>query len=305
MADPVVAPVAVVGDALLDVHVTPDGAPRPGADVPAIVRLAPGGQGANLAVRLARRGVPTRLTCALGDDPAGRLVGEALANDGVELETVTVDRTGAVVVLLDGAGERTMLSQRVAFLDGIGPFAFEGASWLVVSGYLLLEADAAHAAASFGRAGRRVVVGCALRANEVAGWASAVNALAPSLVVINRDEAHALAGDSGDVDAQARRVASLLGGTLVVTTPSGATAVRGEEVVKVEIATGGTAIDTTGAGDAFAAALISELLDAAWPPSIDQLADAMRQAGELASAVTRVAGAQGRVPSEGAARLQP
>ena len=82
--------VAVLGDALLDVSLDPVEPMRRGGDVPATVRLAPGGQGANLAVRLARRGVRARLACGLGDDPVGRLLREGLEAEGVEVLAASV-----------------------------------------------------------------------------------------------------------------------------------------------------------------------------------------------------------------------
>ena len=107
--------ITVVGDALLDVHVVPARPPRPGGDVPAEIRLEPGGQGANVAVRLGRRRLPVRLVCALGADAAGGLLRERLAADGVEVVGISAPASGAVVVLLDAMRERTMLSQRVPF----------------------------------------------------------------------------------------------------------------------------------------------------------------------------------------------
>src|SRR5688500_15594798 len=107
--------VRVIGDALLDVHVTPSAPLEPGSDRAAEVRLEPGGQGANLAVRLARRGVPVRLICALADDTAGAMVRAALGSDGVEVDAREVPMTGVVVVLVAADGGRTMLSQRVRF----------------------------------------------------------------------------------------------------------------------------------------------------------------------------------------------
>src|SRR6187200_420412 len=133
--------ITVVGDALLDVHVVPAQPPRPSGDARAEVRLEPGGQGANVAVRLARRRLPVRLVCALGTDAAGSLIRERLGSEGVEVRGVAVPATGAVVVLLDAMGERTMLSQRMPFAMLLGELLAE-AGWLVVSGYLLLEPEA-------------------------------------------------------------------------------------------------------------------------------------------------------------------
>ena len=56
-------------------------------------------------------------------------------------------------------------------------------------------------------------------------------------------------------------------------------------------------MDTTGAGDAFAAALLAELAPA-WPPDEWEVMRAMRVGLEVAGAVTLVDGAQARIPSE-------
>jgi sugar/nucleoside kinase (ribokinase family) len=292
--------VTVIGDALLDVRATPSGPMRPGADVPASVDVGPGGQGANVAVRLARRGVPTRLVCRLGPDAAGELLRRSLASDGVELLDLGAQRTGAVIVLVDGAGERTMLSQRVPLLaPGPPPKDILETDWLIVSGYVLLERSAGISAS--GSSPRRAIAGCALGAGDAEAWVDAARSLQPHLVVVNVEEARALVGDSSDRAGLARRLAERLSAIAVVTEASGATGVIGDTLVAATAAGAPAALDTTGAGDAFLAAMVAGLSAAAWPPSGDALAAAMGAAAELAAAVTRVAGAQGRVPGEGEA----
>ena len=246
------ARVSVIGDALLDVRVVPAAAVRPGEDIPAAVGLSPGGQGANLAVRLARRGVPVSLTCSLADDVAGRILRTALEADGVDLRAVDTDTTGVVVVLLDDRGERTMLSQRVPFAAAAAEHVTAD-GWVLLSGYLLLEpAGMALARAAAAVPGRRVLLGCAVPDALAAAWRSAAAAFAPDLVVMNSVEMDRLplAGDHGRA----------------VTDAGGATATIGAVTVDARMAAGPDAVDTTGAGDAFAAALVAELLDADWPP---------------------------------------
>ena len=274
--------VSVIGDAVLDVHVAPSTPPRPGEDVPAAVRLSPGGQGANLAVRLARRGVPVALSCALADDVAGRIVRAALEAENVELHAVDVDATGVVVALLDARGDRTMLSQRVPFAAAAGRAA---AGWLVLSGYLLLEPAGEALARSLAAApGRRVLVGCAVPDDVATAWREAAAAFAPDLVVMNASEMERLApaGTHG----------------IAVTNAGGAAATIGTTSVDVRGTPGSEAVDTTGAGDAFAAALLAGLLDAEWPPAHAVLESAVRGAVELAAAVARAPGAQARVGLE-------
>jgi fructokinase len=68
--------VVVAGEALVDL--VPAG--RDG-----LFEAAPGGSPANVAVGLARLGVPTRLAARLADDPMGRRIREHLAANGVDL----------------------------------------------------------------------------------------------------------------------------------------------------------------------------------------------------------------------------
>jgi len=274
----------VIGDALLDVGISPSGPMRRGADVPAVIQLGAGGQGANLAVRLARQGIPTDLVCGLGTDPAGDLLRTAIEAEGVGLRSIRVDASGSVAILLDADGERTMLSHRAPFGAGLEAAALPDADWTIVSGYLLLEADAvalAHALAA--RPGRRALVGCALPEEAITGWRVAAEALRPDLMIVNRDEAAAL----GPMDA-----------AVAVTDASGASITMGSISVTVHSAPGPPAVDTTGAGDAFAAGLVAALADAAWPPDRGVLETALRSALELAAAVARTPGAQARVSGE-------
>ncbi len=223
----------VIGDALLDVYVTPSAPPERGSDRPAEVRLEPGGQGANLAVRLARRGVPVRLSCALADDTAGVMLSGALEADGVEVDARGSRATGVVVVLVDADGDRTMLSQRVPMM----PLDHDRAEapWAVISGYLLLEPDASRLPPLVARSRRRAVAGCAMTPAHVEAWRSALRALKPDLLVLNREEARALPG------------AETAATVVVVTDAEGATATIDGRTLRVDAPAGEPATDTTGA----------------------------------------------------------
>ncbi len=289
--------VTVIGDALLDVRVAPTGPMQAGADVPASVDVRSGGQGSNIAVRLARRGVRVRLVTRLGRDASGNLVREALAADGVEVVDLGASRTGAVAVILDRDGERTMLSQRVPLLAGwLDPALVAETEWLVVSGYVLLEAGAGLSAS--GTAPRRAIAGCALGRAQVDGWAASVAALQPHLVVLNLAEARVLAASDGRPAELSRDLGQRFGALVVVTHAAGAAVVAEGEVIQVEQERSCPARDTTGAGDGFTAVLVAELLGSDWPPPSVVLRAAMDGACAFAAAVTQVDGPQGRVSGE-------
>lgn len=301
--------VLVVGDSLLEVTVAPSEPMRPGADAPACISLGPGGQGANVAVRLARHGVRVRLVTALGSDAAGRLVREALAAEGVELDEVAAERTGAVVSILGSAGERTMLSQRVPFeLDAATKVsrALVGARWLHVSGYLLRGAGAVEVAAGMRHAAgsARVSVGggSVPPGPEAERFRAALVALQPDLLMTSRDEAASVIADASR-DASpvemARRLASLAP-VAIVTAGEEGSAVAGNGATFAIPAIGGEqpVVDATGAGDAYAAALIATLDGSAWPPDTAALRRAAEAASRAGAAVARVWGAQGRIADE-------
>lgn len=289
-SEPAVTAFTVVGDALLDVLAQPAEPMRPGADVRGSVALAPGGQGANLAVRLARRGADVELVCALADDAAGRMIRAALVAEGIRLGAIPVDASGAVLVLLDGGGERSMLSQRVPFADAVAVGPRLGGDWLVISGHILLEAGAAAAIeAVAAEVPHRAVIGCAVPDAALEAWRAAVELLRPDLLVLNAEESGRLPGLARDR-------------LVVVTDAGGATARLGGQRVRVQAPPGPPPIDTTGAGDAFAATLLVELAGS-WPPHEDGMARALAAAAAVAADVTRVAGAQGRLRTEGDATL--
>src|SRR5215211_4052324 len=130
---------AVIGDASLDIAVAAAAPQREGSDARARISIGPGGQGANVAVRLARQGRDTCLVTPLADDAAGRLLREALQADHVRLARLPAMRSTVVVVLLDSSGERTMLSDRQALDAAAIPAALAGAGWVHCSCYPLLD----------------------------------------------------------------------------------------------------------------------------------------------------------------------
>ncbi|HEY8921059.1 MAG TPA: carbohydrate kinase family protein, partial [Candidatus Limnocylindria bacterium] len=131
--------ITVIGDSTLDVTVRAAEAPRAGGDVPARISISPGGQGANVAVRLARARADVRLATAVADDAAGRMLAEALEADGVAVVQLGAERSGLVISLLDADGERAMLSDRVTLQPTRLAEACAGADWVHCSGYALAD----------------------------------------------------------------------------------------------------------------------------------------------------------------------
>jgi sugar/nucleoside kinase (ribokinase family) len=296
----------VVGDAILDVTVAPSRPVRSGGDVPAVIRLGPGGQGANVAVRLARRGAGVSLVAPIAADAAGRLLREELAADGVELTPVSAARTAVVVALLDAGGERSMLSDRQTIATDHLVEARDGADWIHVSAYALLDEENGdslarvlgerHAPTRLSLAGGSIPPEPAV----VARFLGRLAVARPDLIVISREEAAALLGRPAEMARDAaRRLADLASVVVVTAGSAGSAAALGGAVLAVPAPdVPGPTLDATGAGDAYVAALVSRLAAAGWPPPEADLRAGMEDGSRAGAHVARVVGAQSRVAGE-------
>lgn len=99
------APVLVIGEALVDIVST--GNATNGRNGKNGSKATPGGSPANVAVGLARLGLPTELVTRFGTDPYGDQLGAHLFGNGVQLSPGSVDpafRTSTATATLDAAG---------------------------------------------------------------------------------------------------------------------------------------------------------------------------------------------------------
>ncbi|MGY1601507.1 carbohydrate kinase family protein [Geodermatophilus sp. SYSU D00815] len=258
-------PVLVVGDLATDVVAVLDGDPAPGSDRPAAIRTRGGGAGANVAVHLARLGVPVVFAGCVGDDPAGTALAAELGAAGVApvLRVVPGLPTGTIVSLVEPDGQRSMLADRGANLalrpEDVPPLPAGG--HLHLSGYTLLDdrprtAGLAALAAAV-EAGATVSVDPAstgpLRRYGVDRWLA--DTAGATVVLPNAEEALLLTG-CADVTAAARALAGRHRCAAVSLGAEGALWASGARVVH-RPAHPATVVDTTGAGDAFAAGLLS------------------------------------------------
>ena len=257
-------PVVVVGDVGLDVITQPGGPISWGSDTPASVRIVPGGAGANSAAWLAWAGMPVTVVARVGNDLAAQTVASDLARRRVRT-AFSVDPllpTCCVTVLLDQRGERTMLADRGAnrafcpddvWLGDL-PHAEGTEPHLHVSGYVLFDKDSRAGGLEAIRQARRL------------GWSISVDPQAASL--IEREGADAFLSWVEGVDL-------LLPNALELAALGGIDAILGrvKEVVATDGANGARWVgdgfdesakaprieylDTTGAGDAFDAGLLS------------------------------------------------
>ena len=288
--------VVVVGDVATDVVVVLEGDPAPGSDRPASIVTRGGGAAANVAAHLARLGTPVQLAGCVGDDPAAAGLAAELAAAGVRLALRTVPGlpTGTVVSLVERDGQRSMLADRGANLelaDDDVPLPSAGGH-LYVSGYTLLDPRPRTAGLHALRAA--VAAGCTVSVDPastgplarygVERWLA--DTAGTTLLLPNVEEARLLTG-CGDVADAARTLARRYPVVTVKLGPDGALWASGDVLVH-RPAHPTTVVDTTGAGDAFAAGLL-----AAWlrSPELDPAA-ALDAGQALAAAVVRQPGAR-------------
>jgi sugar/nucleoside kinase (ribokinase family) len=132
----------VVGDLLYDLISTVKYPLVPGTDNFAEILGRPGGSSANVAVWLASLGAETHFVGRVGDDPIGDALARGLGADGVTAHLVRDSEhgTGKVVVLVDGAGERTMITDCGASAhlspEDLSESLFAPGSHLHLSGYV-------------------------------------------------------------------------------------------------------------------------------------------------------------------------
>jgi ribokinase len=139
--------ILVLGDANADLSAAIPRFPAEGDDsLITALGWGSGGCAANVAAALALLGAPARLLARVGADPAAEIALRAARAAGADLAAVQIDNalaTGLCFAAVSPSGERTFFSYRganVAFDTGPPDFAMlDGARWLHISGYSLLE----------------------------------------------------------------------------------------------------------------------------------------------------------------------
>lgn len=249
--------ICTLGDVLLDVIVALDGPIEEDTDTYGRTRVGTGGQAANVAAWIVALGGAARLMASRADDPVGELLRHDLERRGVEVRgPISEGVTGTVVSIAAPDGRRSMLTDRGVSL-GFEPEAFDpawldGCERLHVSAYSLVSSplrETALLAAKTARArGAEVSLDLAstgaFRQAGVEELRQAARTLSPDLVLANEAEAEELGG----IDAR----------TFVIKRGERGCTVRVDGVSRDYEAMPAELIDSTGAGDAFAAGFLLE-----------------------------------------------
>lgn len=248
-----------------------------GSDSPAPVRLIAGGSAANTAAWLASAGHHVTLVGRVGADPAGETARAILERAGVRTR-LAVDPdlpTGTCIVLVSPDGERSMIPDSGANAalssSDIPPELFDPSTHLHVVGYALLNE------------GSR---GAALHAIKLARSAGATVSIDPSstgplttlgpemflswvdgtdILLANADEARTLTG-LDDPATSATKLTSTFTEVVVTLGSGGALWASRSHPEPVHVAAQPVeVVDSTGAGDSFAAGYLPAALNGADP----------------------------------------
>jgi sugar/nucleoside kinase (ribokinase family) len=259
-----------IGDLALDVISQLKEPINYGNDTASRISSHPGGQAANVATWITRTNSKAHLVARTGNDPVGFALISDLDKYGVEhLNLMHSGRpTGVVVILVDANGERTMFPDNGANADleasDLPPL--DDVDGVYLSGYALLDfrsrVDAVLAMIKKIKAAGKPIffdpttTGAMkiVSREEVLSWVSMMDG-----ILLNSEEALYL-GDSKDVVTAEENLAQHTPLVVIKLGSKGAMAINGTDTAKVSAVTTNV-VDTTGAGDSFAAGFIPKWLE--------------------------------------------
>jgi sugar/nucleoside kinase (ribokinase family) len=252
--------IVTLGDLIDDIVVWTERPIRSGTDTPARIQRRRGGSAANVASMVARCGGAARFVGSVGDDAVGERLTADLAADGVEVVAVRTPgrATGTIVVVVDPVGgERSFLTDRGACdaLTDPRPAWLDGATALHLPAYSFTHEPLAATATTVALSARARGIPVSIDASSAGAlsdlgtdrFLALLRELAPDSLLANADEA-ALLGLGPDRPAEGPATTVIKHGadpTVVVRSDGSHHLIPVPAVAEV--------VDTTGAGDAFAA----------------------------------------------------
>ena len=262
-----------IGDLMLDVVVRPTADVEPGTDTPGSVRFRLGGSAGNTCRSFVAMGGKATLVCSKGTDGLSKRLVAAHGEEGVTVHAVAVPgATPRLLALIAPSGERSFITDR-GVADSLSAAQLKS-SWFAradavhVPAYSLLTDPLFSASLAGVRMTRShgglVTVDLASSAPLLAAGADHglrnVRAAEPDVLFANIDEVRALVGRRG-----IRRLLDLAPVVVVKHGASGCQLVwhnsTRRSIQEMEVATKPLpGVDSTGAGDAFDAGFLYQLL---------------------------------------------
>ena len=259
----------IVGDVMMDVTARIATAIEFASDTPAEVSVQPGGSAANTAAWMAASGHPVTFVGCVGDDAFGRDVRDVLVAAGVEprLAVSNVRPTGTCVIIVDDQHERTMFPDKGANdeLDAgaVVALGLVPGDHVHLSGYVLLNPHARQSGLRILQHARRAGATTSLDPASAGplrqqreDFIAALGLV--DIVIANEDESAVLTGADDPLDSVVL-LAELVPTAVVKRGSLGAVARSSSDSV-TQPALPAVVVDTTGAGDAFAAGFLGTWL---------------------------------------------
>lgn len=287
-----------IGDAMVDVIVQLQEPINTGSDTQSEITMLSGGAAANTAAWLAASGTEAYFAGRVGSDAAGEGFIAELDRFGVRHGEMRIhgERTGIVVVLVDHKGERTMFPDSGAN-SGIGahdlpPLTDFDAVFL--SGYSLYNPKSTKNVqamiSEMKSAGLSIIfdpvsVGTMKNFGREKVIAELENF---DCLILNREEALFLAGID-DLNFAARELHKYVSSVVIKTGAEGSIGIGTRDEIFTSPSQAVRVLDTTGAGDSFAAGFIPE-----WLKNRD-LISAMKAGNQLAAQCVALLGARPRL----------
>ncbi len=291
--------ITVLGSINMDLMIRTENLPLPGETVIALSKVEnPGGKGANQAVAAARMGAEVTMVGCVGDDGFADLLLRNLQDEDVDISHVVRRRntaSGVAVVMVEASGENSILV--VPGANGlVSQTEIESAKQVICESDVLLmqlevPPEIVVAATKVAReAGVPVILDPAPAPMDLLSELLDVDLICP-----NQSEAAALLGKPVDtIDAALSLVEEFTqtgAKQAVITLAEQGAVVFDGQVVETISAFRVEAIDSTAAGDAFAAGLAVRLAEKA------DLMEAVRFASAAGALAASGSGAQSAMPS--------
>jgi sugar/nucleoside kinase (ribokinase family) len=293
-----------IGDLMLDVVAQIPTTPHElhlGNDTRTIISTHGGGAGGNVASWLAVLGNDVTMVGRIGNDAAGSAITAEFDALGISYGQIVKEglHTGVVVCLVDPSGERTMLADNGANAGlAISDLpALDGVDAIYLTGYAPLAPLSREGVLEMVRTinSREIplifdpaTVGGmqGVPVEEILSWCALMDA-----VIMNEEEAIYLSGLS-DCEAALNFFLELTPRAIIKRGSAGAIGLeRGGQIISVAAKTL-TVVDTTGAGDAFAAGFIDAFTGRR------DFSYAMERASAVAGHCVAIVGARGRVGTQ-------
>ena len=249
-----------IGDLVEDVVVWLNTELNISSDTESVIRRTRGGSAANVSMFAALTGTPSRFIGQVGNDRLGSQLCEVLRDSGVDVQVIADGRTGSIVVLVQPNGQRSFLTDRgvASHLAHFDAMLMNDVSILHVPTYSLTDEPLASTCLQYVIAARATGAIVSIDASSSSvlvqygadRYRALIQTLQPHVFLCNEDEAKVLGLGAKMPMAGAALTVIKQGPLPVIAVQHNGTTT---EVAVTPVA---NIVDTTGAGDAFAAGFL-------------------------------------------------